>query len=104
MGPPMSSAPVSRSSANASTIARSTSETAIGWTRFSSQDGTGWTSSRVASCRITSNEVDPAPITTPALSATVLHSARARICSTSSREEMCRDSSEPSTSGTSPER
>ena len=103
----MSTAPVRWSSANASTMARSTSETAIGWTLCSSQFGTGCTSSRVDSCRITSNDVDPAPITTPARRDTtdvVADSASSSTSSTSSRDEMCFDRSSTGLSGTSPER
>ena len=96
VGPPMSTAPVRWSSAKASTMARSTSLTAIGWTLCSSQLGTGCTSSSVASWRITSNEVEPAPITTPARSESTEQRSSAASASTSStsrREAMCRESS-----------
>ena len=66
LGPPMSRLPLRSLPSNASVMARSTSVTAMGCTRCSSQLGTGCTTSNVASCRITSKEVEPAPSTTPA--------------------------------------
>ena len=76
----MSTAPVSLVAASkASTIARSTSLTAIGCTRCSSQLGTGCTSSSVASWRITSKDVEPAPITTPARSDSTEHARLSRL-------------------------
>ena len=88
-------------------MARRTSLTAIGWTLCASRSGIGCTTSNEASSRITSKEVDPAPITTPARSASTVRSAdvaSARVSSTSRREAMWSESSSVGTSGTSPER
>ena len=103
-GPPRSMAPLRDSSSSASSTALSTSETATGWTELCIHVGTGCTRNRVATCRMISNEVDPAPITTPARSATDPSMAARRIRSTSSREAMWAESSASGTSGTSPER
>ena len=51
-----------------------------------------------------SNDVDPAPITTPARRATAPSVAPSRMRSTSSREAMWADRSVSGTSGTRPDR
>ena len=78
--------------------------TAIGWTRERSHQGIGWTRSNEPSWRMTSNDVEPAPMTTPARSATVEAVERNSSSSTSRRDVMWADSSERGTSGTSPPR
>ena len=73
-------------------IARSTSEAATGCTELLRiHVGTGCTRNNVAICRMISNDVDPAPITTPARSATAPSVAPRRMRSTSSRDAMWAD-------------
>ncbi len=85
-------------------MARTTSETAIGCTERCIHVGTGWTTKSVAIWRMISNDVDPAPITTPARRATASGCAPRRIRSTSRRDLMWAESSASGASGTNPER
>ena len=72
---------------------------AIGCTRDRSHSGIGWSTSSVPIWRITSNDVDPAPITTPARSATDEAEEASSSSSTSRREVMCSESSSRGTCG-----
>ena len=83
----------------ASTRARTASLTATGCTELCSHIGTGCTTSRDASWRMISHEVEPAPTSTPARSATVEQRACRSSSSTSRRESMCGDSSSRGTVG-----
>ena len=101
----MSTAPVRvEPGSSASTRARTASVAAIGCTRERSHSGIGWRTSRVPIWRITSNDVEPAPMTTPARSATDDAEEDSSSSSTSRRDVMCSESSSRGTSGTRPER
>ncbi len=80
------------------------SATAIGWICEVSQEGTGWTSIVAASWRMISNDVEPAPSTTPARNEVTEARERSSTSSTSSRDDRWCDSWWCGRSGTSPDR
>ncbi len=89
----------------APTRQRSTSRTAIGWIRVSTQRGVTMTGSRSVRYRSISNEAEPEPITTAARSSVTATPPSRRARPVATRDRRCGESRPSGTStGTSPPR